>query len=45
MKETGRYSVNFDGSRLSSGVYFIRMNIQPQEGAAIVQVKKMLMTK
>ncbi len=45
MKETGRYSVNFDGSRLSSGVYFIRMNIQPQEGAAIVQVKKMLLTK
>ena len=46
MKETGNYSVAFDRSKLfSSCVYFLRMNVQPQEGAAIVQVKKMLLTK
>jgi len=45
MKETGYFSVTFNGSRLSSGIYFIRMIIQPQEGMPIVQVKKMLLTK
>ncbi len=45
MKETGYYSVTFDGSKLSSGIYFIRMTIQPQEGAAVVQVRKMVLTK
>jgi parallel beta-helix repeat protein len=44
-KETGYYSVTFDGSRLSSGVYFTRMIVQPQEGMPIVQVKKMLLMK
>jgi hypothetical protein len=45
MKETGYYSVTFDGSRLSSGIYFTRMIVQPQNGAPIVQVKKIVMTK
>jgi Zn-dependent metalloprotease len=45
MKETGYYSVTFDGSRLSSGIYFARMIMQPQEGTPIVQVKKMLLMK
>jgi len=53
MKEPGHYSITFDGSRLSSGIYFLRMNIQPQKGLPaiqtagkpIVQVKKMLLMK
>jgi hypothetical protein len=45
MKETGNYSVTFDGSRLSSGIYFTRMIVQPQEGKLIIQVKKMLLMK
>ena len=45
MKEPGYYSVTFDGSRLSSGIYFTRMIVQPQEGLPIVQVKKMQLVK
>jgi hypothetical protein len=45
MKETGNYSVTFDGSSLSSGIYFTRMIVQPQEGKPIIQVKKMLLMK
>jgi len=45
LKNSGYYSATFDGSKLSSGIYFLRMNIQPQEGSAIVQVKKMLLMK
>jgi hypothetical protein len=45
MKEPGYYSVTFDGSRFSSGIYLTRMIVQPQEGMPIVQVKKMLLMK
>ena len=45
MKEPGYYSVTFDGSRLSSGIYFTRMIVQSQEGLPIIQVKKMLLMK
>ncbi|MBN1396471.1 MAG: FG-GAP repeat protein [Bacteroidetes bacterium] len=44
-RDAGNHSVKFDGSKLSSGVYFIRMSAQPQEGQPIVQVKKMLLMK
>jgi parallel beta-helix repeat protein len=44
-KEMGYYTATFDGSRFSSGVYFIRLAVQPQEGKLSVQVKKILMLK
>jgi hypothetical protein len=44
-KESGYYSVQFEGSNLSSGVYFTRLVIQPQEGKSIVMVKKILLMK
>jgi hypothetical protein len=45
MKEAGYYTATFDGSRLSSGIYFTRFVAQPQGGKPFVQVKKMLMMK
>jgi hypothetical protein len=55
MKEAGYYSVTFsaaggsasggDASKLSSGVYFSRLTVKPQEGNAVVQVKKMVLMK
>ena len=40
VKDAGRYDVTFDGSRLSSGVYFYRLT-----APGMNQVKKMLMVK
>jgi mannan endo-1,4-beta-mannosidase len=40
MKEAGYYSVIFDGSRLSSGVYFYRL-----EAGKNIQVKKLILLK
>jgi hypothetical protein len=45
MKETGSYSATFDGARLASGVYIMRLTAQSEEGKSIVQTKKMLMLK
>jgi hypothetical protein len=46
MKETGYYSVTFDGSRLASGVYFVRLTAQPADGSTLVsRTMKILMTK
>jgi len=46
VKDAGYYTAAFDGSRLSSGVYFARFVAQPQDGSQpFVQVKKLLMTK
>jgi M6 family metalloprotease-like protein len=45
MKEEGYYTVTFDGSRLSSGVYFARFVVQPQDGKPVLQVKKLLLMK
>ena len=45
MRDVGSYSTSFDGSKLSSGIYFTRIIVQPQEGLPIIQVKKMLLTK
>ncbi len=45
IKEGGRHTVIFDGSNLSSGVYFLRFMMNPQNGKQVVQVKKILMLK
>jgi len=46
IKEAGYYTATFDGSKLSSGIYFARLTVQPKDGGSpIVQVRKMLLTK
>jgi hypothetical protein len=45
LKEAGYHTATFDGSRLSSGVYFTRLTVQPQEGKPFVQVRKMVLSK
>jgi hypothetical protein len=46
MKNAGSYFATFDGSRLSSGIYFVRFTVQPQDGSKqIVLTRKMLMMK
>lgn len=44
-EEAGYHSTEFDGSKLSSGVYLGRFVVQPQQGKPIVQVRKILLTK
>jgi hypothetical protein len=44
-KKAGNYSETFDGSRLSSGAYFTRFIVNPENGKQIVQVKKILLAK
>jgi len=44
--ETGKYSVTFNGSGLSSGIYFVRFMATPQNGIqTIAKTMKMLMVK
>lgn len=44
--EAGYYSARFDGSHLSSGIYFLRLVVQPSDGGkAIFQTQKMLLMK
>ena len=46
VKEAGYYTTSFDGSKLSSGIYFTRFVVRPQDGSKpIVQVEKMLLMK
>ncbi|MGA3286918.1 MAG: T9SS type A sorting domain-containing protein [Bacteroidota bacterium] len=46
MKEAGYYNATFDGSRFSSGVYFVRFTAQPQDGnQPFTRTMKMLMMK
>jgi M6 family metalloprotease-like protein len=45
IKGGGRHTVIFDGSKLSSGVYFVRFIMKPQDGKQVVQVKKMCLIK
>jgi len=45
VKEAGFYTTTFDASRLTSGIYFSRMTVQPQEGNSIVQTNKLILMK
>jgi tetratricopeptide (TPR) repeat protein len=46
MKEAGYYTATFNGSRLASGVYFVRMKATPQDGTdPFVKTMKMVLTK
>lgn len=45
-KNAGYYSATFDGSRLSSGVYFVRLIAQPQDGSKpAIQTQKIVLMK
>ena len=44
-KEAGNYSAKFDGSKLSSGVYFTQFIFDSENGKQIMQVKKILLEK
>ncbi len=46
IKETGFYTINFDASRLSSGVYFYHISaIAPGSGQNFTETKKMILLK
>jgi hypothetical protein len=45
MKGAGSYTATFDASRLTSGIYFSRLTVQPQEGNPIVQTNKLILMK
>jgi tetratricopeptide (TPR) repeat protein len=45
VKEAGSYSATFDGEKLASGVYIIRLVARSEEGKPFVQTEKMLLTK
>ena len=43
--EAGNHMATFDGSRLSSGMYFVRLIAQAQGGGTFTKTMKMLMVK
>ena len=43
--EAGYYSILFDGSELASGIYFVRLVAQSEEGKPFVQTRKLLLMK
>jgi hypothetical protein len=45
VKEMGSYTATFDGGRLASGVYIIRLIAQSEEGKSFVKVRKLVLTK
>ena len=46
MKEAGYYTATFNGSRLSSGIYFVRFTAQPLDGTLpFIKVMKISMLK
>ena len=45
LMEAGVHELQFDASRLSSGVYFYRLNVQGENGVSFVQTKKMVLMK
>jgi hypothetical protein len=45
VKEAGSYSATFDGGKLASGVYIMRLVAHSEEGKSFVQTKKMLLMK
>jgi len=46
-KNAGNYEVEFDGSELTSGVYFYKLQVYPANGGAgaFVETKKMVFMK
>jgi parallel beta-helix repeat protein len=46
LKEAGSYSATFDGTRLASGIYIIRLSATPEDGSKpFTQVKKMVLLR
>jgi predicted acyl esterase len=46
LKKVGEYEVGFNGEKLSSGVYFYRLTIQPFDGSQIfTKIRKMMLVK
>jgi hypothetical protein len=46
IQEAGYHTATFDGSRLSSGIYFVRFTAQPSDGSTLFsKTMKILMTK
>jgi subtilisin family serine protease len=44
-QKAGSYDVNFDGSQLSSGVYFYRFNVSGVNGSIFSDMKKLVLMK
>jgi parallel beta-helix repeat protein len=44
-KEAGVYTSSFDGSKLCSGIYFVRFVASQQNARPVIQVKKMMLVK
>ena len=46
-KPAGNYEVEFDGSQLTSGVYFYQLKVYPAEGGAgsMISTKKFVLLK
>ena len=44
-KEAGYYSISFDGSKLASGIYFVRLVAQSGEGKLSMQTRKLVLIK
>jgi len=45
IKDAGYHTATFDGSKFSSGIYFVRFVAQSEEGKPFVQTRKLLLTK
>ena len=44
-KEAGYYSISFDGSKLTSDIYFVRLVVQSGEGKLFMQKRKLVLMK
>jgi len=44
-KSIGRYTVPFDGSKFTSGIYFYRINVITRDGKSFSQTNKMILMK
>jgi len=44
-QEAGRYEITFYASRLASGVYFYRINVNGENGRQFTSIKKMILMK
>jgi flagellar hook assembly protein FlgD len=44
-KPAGKFAVTFDGSQLTSGIYFYRLNVIARGGKSYSQTNKMILMK